>query len=165
MDNKILKAYEDIALSNTDITNLLNGKVNIVLYPDLYRYRSIDEVMGPFQACILLFEAKPSYGHWCAIFKTDLNTVEFFNPYGGYPDDWVMCFFKIQVPDKNIPLGNKIPDGELIWMHKDTVLSSKYELVDDLHYCWKYIISNQSFFATTEIGEDEKVKKISLATL
>ena len=85
--------------------------------------------------------------------------------HGGYPDDWVMCFFKIKVPEKNIPLGNKIPDGELIWMHKDTVLSSKYDLVDDLHYCWKYIVTNQTFFATTEIGENEKVKKISLSAL
>jgi len=85
--------------------------------------------------------------------------------HGGYPDDWVMCFFKIQVHDKNIPLGNKVPDGELIWMHKDEVLSSKYELVDDLNYCWKHIINNQTFFATTEAGKDQKVKKMSITAL
>jgi len=87
MNDQVLKYYEDIALSNTDITDLLNGKVNIVLYPDLHKYDNIDQVLGPYKACILLFEAKPNYGHWCAIFKEKPNTLSFFNPYGGYPDD------------------------------------------------------------------------------
>ena len=26
----------------------------------------------------------------------------------GYPDDWMMCFFKIEVPSKKIPIGNTI---------------------------------------------------------
>lgn len=87
MDENTLKSYEDIALSNEDITNLLNGEVKIVLYPDLHNYKNIDEVLGPYKACILLFEAKPSYGHWVAIFKEDDKILSFFNPYGGYPDD------------------------------------------------------------------------------
>ncbi len=85
---------------------------------------------------------------------------------GGYPDDWVMCFFKILVPNKNIPRGKKIPDGNLLWMHKNTVLTSGYDLVDDLYYCWETIISeNTIFFATTEVDNNEKVKKINLSTL
>jgi len=87
-----LTCYEDIALSDSNITSLLNGKVNIVLYPNLYKYSNIDDVLGPYQACILLFEAKKDYGHWCALFKVDDNTLEYFDPYGeattgGYPDD------------------------------------------------------------------------------
>lgn len=87
MDKKTLKYYEDIALSNYDIIKLLKGRVNIVLYPDLHKYTNIDEVLGKYDACILLFEAKVNYGHWCAIFKINDNEIEFFNPYGGYPDD------------------------------------------------------------------------------
>jgi hypothetical protein len=87
-----LPCYEDIALSDKAILDLLDNKVNIVLYPNLYKYHNIDEVIGPYEASILLFEAKPSYGHWCALFKVDNNTIEFFDPYGmattgGYPDD------------------------------------------------------------------------------
>ena len=82
-----LSNYENIALSNKDILYLLDGKANIVMYPDLYKYNNIDEILDPYGACILLFESKPKYGHWCAIFKTSNTTLEFFNPYGGYPDD------------------------------------------------------------------------------
>lgn len=52
---------------------------------------------------------------------------------GGYKEDWVMCFFKIKVPHKNIPLGNKTEDGDLLWINKDEVFSSEHELVDDLN--------------------------------
>lgn len=84
---------------------------------------------------------------------------------GGYPDDWIMCFFKIEVKEKNIPLGNKIPDGELLWLFKDKVLLSGFELVDDLYYLWDDIVNDKVFFATTEVGKNEKVKNINKKTL
>jgi hypothetical protein len=87
MDKRILKEYEDIALSDKDIFKVLNGKFNLVLYPNLINYKSIDNVLGKYGACVLLFEAKENYGHWCCLWKLDKNTVSFFNSYGGYPDD------------------------------------------------------------------------------
>ncbi|HLX52494.1 MAG TPA: hypothetical protein VKR58_01040 [Aquella sp.] len=86
----IINEYKDIALSNSDVLKLVNGKANIILYPELVNYNSIDEILEPYGACFLLFEArlKPfPYGHWCCLFKLDNQTIEFFNPYGGYPDD------------------------------------------------------------------------------
>jgi hypothetical protein len=83
----IIKQYKDIALSDKEVLKLINGKANLILYPDLYKYETIDEILEPYGACILLFEAKPNYGHWCCIFKVNDNLLEFFNPYGGYPDD------------------------------------------------------------------------------
>lgn len=77
-----LKRLEDIALSNYDIMRLLNNKVNIVLYPDLHKYKSIDQLLSPYGCCILLYEAKKDYGHWTAILKNN-NAIEFFNSYGG----------------------------------------------------------------------------------
>jgi len=84
---KILKQYENIALSDKDLRKLVEGKASIVLYPNLIHYKTIDEVLGPHEACFLLFEAKRHYGHWTLLFKSDPTTIEFFNPYGGYPDD------------------------------------------------------------------------------
>lgn len=96
----------------------------------------------------------------------DLQHCGIVTLHGGYAEDWVMCFFKIAVSNKNIPLGTHIPDGELMWMHKENVLTSGYELVDDLNYCWEEILKDQAtFFATTDIGKDQKVKKIRLTTL
>jgi len=87
MYKRVLKKYEDVALSNIDILKLLDYKANIVLYPELFKYRHIDELLEPYGAFILLFEIRPKYGHWTCVFKVDDNTLEFFNPYGGYPDD------------------------------------------------------------------------------
>jgi hypothetical protein len=83
----ILKEYENIALSDKQVLKLINGRANLILYPDLHKYDNIDEILEPYGACILLFEAKPKYGHWCCIFKINDKLLEFFNPYGGYPDD------------------------------------------------------------------------------
>jgi hypothetical protein len=81
-----LNIYMDIPLSNEDITRLLNGKCNIVLYPSIRNYSSLDELLRPYNACVILFQTKPSYGHWVCITKHGKD-VEFFNSYGGYPDD------------------------------------------------------------------------------
>jgi len=90
-----IKKLEDVALSDKDISNMLNGNVNITLYPDLIHYRNLDELLGEHRACCLLFESKPQYGHWVAIFETAMpdggRGIEFFNSYGdllgGFPDD------------------------------------------------------------------------------
>ena len=81
-----LKEMENKALSNVDISNLLHGCVNIVVYPDVYKYKSIDQLMGVYGACALLYEAKPNYGHWCAVIKIGNDCCEFFDPYGGNID-------------------------------------------------------------------------------
>jgi hypothetical protein len=87
MSNNTLKHYENIALSDANMFNLLDGKANIVLYPNLLNYKDIDELLGPYGMCVLLFMATKNYGHWVGIFKHNNHTVSFFNSYGGYPDD------------------------------------------------------------------------------
>src|SRR3972149_4508781 len=76
---------------------------------------------------------------------------------GGYAEDWMMCFFKIEVPAKIVPKGMTNPEGELVWLPKDKVLSSNYELVDDLHYCFTDIAEGKiPFFAHAQMTSDEK---------
>jgi hypothetical protein len=94
-----IQHYENIALSNKDISQLLHGKAKIVLYTELHDYDNIDQILGANGACVLLFEAKPRYGHWVCIFKIDNNTLEFFNPYGGWPDD-TLCKININFRKK-----------------------------------------------------------------
>ncbi|HEX8965179.1 MAG TPA: NUDIX domain-containing protein [Patescibacteria group bacterium] len=102
-------------------------------------------------------------------YEVSLNDIQFvgiIKLHGGYPQDWIMSFFKIKVPTLEIPHGNHVKEGELIWMDKDKVLTSEHELVDDLHYCFKEIIKNEGiFFITEEVGEDEKIKEISMSIL
>jgi len=87
MNPEVLKRYEDIALSDKDILKLLEHRAVIHLYPQLHYFSTIDQLLGHFGACILLFEAQKNYGHWCCVWKLNPSTVSFFNPYGGYPDD------------------------------------------------------------------------------
>jgi len=85
--NNTIKQYEKIALSDSHLFDILDGKNNLVLYPDLINFRDIDEVLGKNNMCTLLFEAKKNYGHWCCLWKLNNHTVSFFNSYGGFPDD------------------------------------------------------------------------------
>jgi 8-oxo-dGTP pyrophosphatase MutT (NUDIX family) len=85
---------------------------------------------------------------------------------GGYNEDWIMCFFKIEVLSKNIPLGDQTEDGKLVWIHKDKVLDSEYEVVDDLNYFFKDISEGKStLFATAQMGKDQKITRVSISKL
>lgn len=81
-----LNNYIKTALSNFQLLELVRDNANVVLYPDIWKYKSIDQLLYPHNACFLLFETNPYYGHWCAIIKYG-KTIEFFDPYSGYPDD------------------------------------------------------------------------------
>lgn len=101
----ILKKYEDVALSNFDLIKMLDGKANVVIYPNLINYESIDDVLGPYGACFLLFETRPKFGHWVSLLKRN-NVIEFFNSYGGYPDDslkYIPSHYR-EVSGQNTPL-------------------------------------------------------------
>lgn len=73
-------------LSNKEILSLIHGKANLVSYSNIHKYNSLDDLLGNYEACIILYEFKKNYGHWCCIFKLNHNEVEFFDPYGVYPD-------------------------------------------------------------------------------
>lgn len=87
----ILEHYKNIALSDKDVLKIINNKANLEVYPNLHIYKNIDQLLGEYGACIILYEAMPNYGHWCCVFKVNEKLIEYFNPYGGFhegfPDD------------------------------------------------------------------------------
>ena len=74
---------------------------------------------------------------------------------GGYTEDWVMCFFSAAVTSKTIPHGTETADGTLLWLHKDRVLDSDYEVIDDLNYCFKDIVNEKVFFLTATVSDEK----------
>jgi hypothetical protein len=90
---KVIDFYKDIALSDTDVLNLVDGKANIITYPALYKIKQIDQILQPFGCCVLLFEAQPHFGHWCCLLLTidedGQDSLEFFDPYGGPLDSQI----------------------------------------------------------------------------
>jgi 8-oxo-dGTP pyrophosphatase MutT (NUDIX family) len=85
---------------------------------------------------------------------------------GGYAEDWVVCFFKIAVPSKEVPLGLSTDDGELMWLHKDKVLDTGIEMVDDLKIIFPKIVENtELFFLNAQLNIQEKIEHYTLSTL
>ncbi len=85
---------------------------------------------------------------------------------GGYQEDWVMCFFKTPVPSKEISKGVETEDGKLVWIHKEKVLDSNYQLVDDLNYCFKDIVAGNSIiFMTAQVSREEKIVDVRISKL
>jgi hypothetical protein len=116
-----LERLKDIALSNHDITKLLQGKVNIILYPDIHKYTSIDQLLDNHDACIILYESKPNYGHWTALTRHG-DKIEFFNSYGGD---------KTGLPDASLGLINpkfREKSNQVIPHLKMLMFKSPYEL-------------------------------------
>lgn len=97
------------------------------------------------QAAIREIEEETGY----KVSEQDLHLVTIGSLENAYNVDWNMCFFTAVVSTKEIPLGNNTEDGELLWIHKDDVLSGKYDLIYDLEYCFKEIIEEKElvFFA------------------
>lgn len=87
---KFIDKFKNIPLSDEDIMTLLEGKTNIVRYPDLHKYDTIDQLLQPYNSAVLLYEDKPHSGHWCCVTKNKGGgkgpLVEFFDPYGKFPD-------------------------------------------------------------------------------
>ncbi|MFA5895272.1 MAG: NUDIX domain-containing protein [Candidatus Shapirobacteria bacterium] len=76
---------------------------------------------------------------------------------GGYPTDWVMCFFIINVDSFDV-IPEDGDDGELLWLTEEEIFSDKYERVDDLNFCFKDMISNKgTVFLSAKLDEKQKV--------
>ena len=118
---KIIADYKNVALSDQDVLNLVDGKANIIVYPDLNQYSSLDQILEPYGACFLLYEVKKNYGHWCCLFKTldeQGPLIEFFDSYGGFPDS----------QREFIPYHFRMESGQAIPFLSYLMLESPYEL-------------------------------------
>lgn len=77
---------------------------------------------------------------------------------GGYEENWVMCFFEIEVDTDQIPVGFDTEEGKFMWLTPQEALESDYELVDDLNYSLPLFEKRQfPFFMTAELNDDEKI--------
>jgi len=100
-----LKRLKDIALSDKDVMKLVKGHAKVVLYSDLHKYKTLEQLLQPYGACFLLYEWQPGNGHWVAIIRHDKDTVEHFDPYGVFLDDelkWVPSDMKNKL-NENYP--------------------------------------------------------------
>lgn len=88
-DNSIdalLQNAETIDLSGEDIKKICNNQVKVIPYHELEGVESIEELLNPFNAVILLYETKQNFGHYTALLIDPNGDLEFFDSYGFAPD-------------------------------------------------------------------------------
>jgi hypothetical protein len=79
--NKIIQENIGYSLSDADIKNICENKVKIISYEQLKNVQSIDELLNPFDAVVILYQFEKYSGHWVSCMKYG-NTIELFGSYG-----------------------------------------------------------------------------------
>ena len=65
-----IKKLLEHALSDKEISDFFDGKVNILKYSELSKYTNVKDVLGKYERCIILFENQEiDNGHWTALVK------------------------------------------------------------------------------------------------
>jgi len=80
--DSIIVDAEKYPLTANDMLRIADGKTNIIVYEDLEGVNNIDEVLSPYDACIILYQTAEDFGHWVTLLKTSENTLEFYDSYG-----------------------------------------------------------------------------------
>lgn len=136
---KLIDEYKSIALSDADLLNKMHDRANLVTYPEIVNYKTLDELLGPYNVCFILYLWKPGMGHWCCITKHG-KMVEFFDPYGNFVDN---CL-------KDIPEPYRTESGQsepmLSYLMKESPYKLSYneypfqELDEDVSSCGRWTI-------------------------
>lgn len=79
---EILDEYKDIALSDGDIMELMDGNAVIVRYSDIRKYSTIEELLGKDDVVFILYESRPHFGHWTVLIRDQNRQIEYFDSYG-----------------------------------------------------------------------------------
>jgi len=85
--NKLLEH----SLSDKEIKDFFDDKINVLRYSDLSNYKNLDDILGKYRRAIILFENENNLNHWCLVHEVDIKGqkpyVEWFDSYGIIPDN------------------------------------------------------------------------------
>jgi hypothetical protein len=84
----------DNPLSGTDIKNIFNNKIKVILYSDINKYNNIYELLHPYNKVVILYVHKIKedggfFGHWQCVFKNKNNNIEIFDSFGSWIDSFL----------------------------------------------------------------------------
>ena len=98
-------------LNDKEVLQIIGPKSKMLTYPEIFQYRTIDELFGDCDKIVLLYVNKMHgdsiVGHWCLLTKVKRGKktiIEFNDPYGLMPDEamefytkkWKIEIFKTQ---------------------------------------------------------------------
>jgi hypothetical protein len=135
----IIVDAEKYPLTGADMLRIANDETNIILYEDLEGVSNIDEVLSPYDACIILYQTARNFGHWVTLLKTSDNSLEFYDAYGLAVDEELNLENEFH---KRIHEGKIVPHlTHLIEESGYTVKSNKVRLqqnLEDVNSCGRY---------------------------
>lgn len=86
MLQQLVKQFMKHPITDSDIMNICNGQTRIIKNSSLKNYKTIEDLLKPYGSCVVLYDKSDgSAGHWSCLIQND-DGIEFFCPYGYYPD-------------------------------------------------------------------------------
>lgn len=83
---KTIDEYLYRPMKESELKNLVGDECNVITYKDFTNYNTLADLFKDKKNCILLVEWKENFGHWVLLMDYQ-NSIEFFDPYGYFPDD------------------------------------------------------------------------------
>ena len=112
------------SLSSDEILKYLNNKCNLVTYSEIVNYKTIEELIGVYKKCVLLYHTSENYGHWCCLYEHD-GIIFFFDSYGFIPDDELKFLHKDLKSELN---SNHRYLTELLYESNQPIQYNEYQL-------------------------------------
>lgn len=84
--DRIIADAERYALSGEDILRIADGQCVVISYEDLHNLETLDSVLLPYDAVVILYQTSEDFGHWVTLLRRG-NTLEFYDSYGLKPDE------------------------------------------------------------------------------
>lgn len=141
----------DYSLSDKDISDLLGGRVKILTHDKIKRYNDIENLLGKYNKCIILYRNTYNYGHWCCIFKNSYG-INFFDSYGNKPDS-ILKF----LPNNILKSLQQDHDNliKLMYNSRYNIYFNQYKLqklAPDINTCGKWCVFR---LLCSELNENE----------
>ena len=127
----------DIPLSNTQINKAVGpDSYDILLYKDLHKYDSIDELFYEDDLRIILIESKAGVGHWVSLIKNG-DTFIYFDSYGKSPSHWIQFlkpFYRNLLGEdpaeiKRLSKGHKLVWNRMKLQGKDSSICGRWQIL------------------------------------
>ena len=75
----------DYPLTGSDMLNNSAAPSKLVIYKDIHKYKTLNDLFGDVDVIYLLYESQPYSGHWVTLFRVG-DRVELFDSYDNRPD-------------------------------------------------------------------------------
>ena len=127
----------DVPLSNNQIIKELGPpSEDILLYKDLHKYDSIEQLFYQDNLRIILIESAPSRGHWVSLIKNG-DTYIYFDSYGKSPSHWVQFlkpFYRNLLGQdgdefKRLSLGKKLIYNKVKFQGKNSSTCGRWQVL------------------------------------